>query len=84
MTREKQRKSTIVDNEEILNGIIKKENQVNPFLTNMNFKISYKTWLKAAKHTIRIREKKKKRKEMPAGSAYDYSTIVEEDKQKTV
>ena len=48
-TREKQAKSKIVGNEEIYNSIIKKENQVNPFLTVMNFKISYKTWLKVAR-----------------------------------
>ena len=30
----------------VFNTIIKKENGVNPFLTVMNFKISYKTWLK--------------------------------------
>ena len=52
----------------------------------MNFKISFKTWLKAAKHTIKNREKKKKRELcMQAGSAHDYSTIVEaDDKQKIV
>ena len=53
MTREKQKKSRSVENEEIYNSIIKKENQVNPFLTVMNFKISYKTWLKAAKTNLR-------------------------------
>ena len=31
---------------EVFNTIIKKENGVNPFLTVMNLKISYKTWLK--------------------------------------
>ena len=30
----------------VFNTIIKKENGVNPFLTVMNFMISYKTWLK--------------------------------------
>ena len=34
------------DMNSVFNTIIKKENGVNPFLTVMNFKISYKTWLK--------------------------------------
>lgn len=45
----KSRKQTT---EEIFNAIIKKENGVNPFLTVMNFKISYKTWLKVARLEI--------------------------------
>jgi len=28
---------------------VKKENGVNPFLTIMNFKISFKTWMKFAR-----------------------------------
>jgi hypothetical protein len=39
-------------NEEIFNAIIKKENGVNPFLTVMNFKISFKTWLKVTRATM--------------------------------
>ena len=39
-------------NQDIFNSIIKKENGVNPFLTVMNFKISFKTWLKAAREEI--------------------------------
>lgn len=38
-----------IDNEDIFNSLCKKENGVNPFLTVMNFKISYKTWLKVAR-----------------------------------
>ena len=34
------------DSNAVFKNIIKKENGVNPFLTVMNFKISYKTWLK--------------------------------------
>ena len=55
MTREKQVKNKAVDNDEIDNMIIKKENKVNPFLTVMNFKISYKTWLKMARQNIKRR-----------------------------
>ena len=40
-------------NEEIFNAIIKKENGVNPFLTVMNFKISFYTWLKVARATLK-------------------------------
>jgi len=37
-----------LQNDDIFNSIIKKENGVNPFLTVMNFKITFKTWLKYA------------------------------------
>lgn len=50
---------TFLNNESIFNNIIKKENGVNPFLTVMNFKISFKTWLKHAKTQARIEESKK-------------------------
>lgn len=42
-----------LSNEDIFNSIIKKENGVNPFLTVMNFKISFKTWMKFARKAIR-------------------------------
>lgn len=40
-------------NQDIFNSIVKKENGVNPFLTVMNFKISFKTWIKYAKLRMR-------------------------------
>jgi hypothetical protein len=43
-----------LNNESIFNNIIKKENGVNPFLTVMNFKISFKTWLKHSKAKARL------------------------------
>ena len=43
-------------NDEIFNAIIKKENGVNPFLTVMNFKISFYTWLKVARATLKGEE----------------------------
>jgi hypothetical protein len=43
-----------LNNESIFNNIIKKENGVNPFLTVMNFKISFKTWLKHSKSAARL------------------------------
>lgn len=39
-------------NEEIFNAIIKKENGVNPFLTVMNFRVSFRTWLKVTRATM--------------------------------
>lgn len=47
--RTQSKQVTNLDNEDIFNSLIKKENGVNPFLTVMNFKISYKTWLKVAR-----------------------------------
>ena len=43
-----------LQNKDIFNSIIKKENGVNPFLTVMNFKISFKTWIKIAR--IKMKE----------------------------
>ena len=49
-----QGKSTAkLENDEIFKSIIKKENGVNPFLTVMNFKISFKTWIKFARSKLR-------------------------------
>ena len=42
-----------LSNEDIFNSIIKKENGVNPFLTVMNFKISFKTWMKFARKAMK-------------------------------
>jgi hypothetical protein len=42
-----------LQNAEIFNSIVKKESGVNPFLTVMNFKISFKTWIKYAKLRMR-------------------------------
>jgi len=53
MTLSAQSKSSaMLSNDDIFNSLIKKENGVNPFLTVMNFKISFKTWLKVAKLEI--------------------------------
>lgn len=41
-----------LSNEDIFNSIVKKENGVNPFLTVMNFKISFKTWMKFARKSL--------------------------------
>lgn len=39
--------------EDIYNSIINKKSGVNPFLTIMNFKISFKTWIKFARQRLR-------------------------------
>jgi len=49
-----------LSNEDIFNSIVKKENGVNPFLTVMNFKISFKTWMKFARKGLRIDKSGKK------------------------
>lgn len=41
-----------VSNNDIYNNIIKKENGVNPFLAIMNYKISFKTWLKRTRQGL--------------------------------
>jgi hypothetical protein len=43
-----------INNEDIYNNIVKKENAMNPFLTVMNFKITFKTWLKFARKKVRV------------------------------
>ena len=42
-----------INNDDIFNTIIKKESGVNPFLTMMNFKISFRTWLRHANIKIK-------------------------------
>jgi hypothetical protein len=70
MTLEMQNKNKNVTKEQITNCIVKKENGVNPFLLVMNFKISFKTWLKHARDHLR-----KSKKEMSEESA----TIYDDD-----
>lgn len=53
------KKKSAISNDDIFNGIIKKENGVNPFLTVMYFKISFKTWLKVARHDLENERKLK-------------------------
>lgn len=43
-----------INNDDIYNNIVKKENAMNPFLTIMNFKISFRTWLKFARKKVRV------------------------------
>ena len=52
LTRLAQSRSTKVTNEEVLYELIKKEHGLNPFLSIMNFKISFKVWLKAARKLV--------------------------------
>ena len=57
MTLRIQQNSKSLSNEDIFNSIVKKENGVDPFLTVMNFKISFKTWLKFARNRMHQKEK---------------------------
>ena len=45
-------KSKKVSNDELYQNVICKENGVNPFMAQMNFKITYKTWVKHAQFFI--------------------------------
>ena len=44
-----------MSNKDIYSDLIKKENGVNPFLISMSIRISFKTWLKAAKSELKKR-----------------------------
>ena len=61
MTLAIQKNTKALSNDDIFNSIVKKENGVNPFLTVMNFKISFKTWLKVARKRIADNERAKDR-----------------------
>lgn len=53
MTLEKLRTGQMqVSNEDIKHALVKKENGVNPFLTVMNFRITFRAWSKAARRRI--------------------------------
>lgn len=77
-------------NDEIFNAIIKKENGVNPFLTVMNFKISFKTWLKVTRahmagiQTDEIRKSKENARtvkvDIEVEDVYEVTTDEEEAK----
>mmetsp|Transcript_20713 Transcript_20713/g.31744 ORF Transcript_20713/g.31744 Transcript_20713/m.31744 type:complete len:409 (-) Transcript_20713:54-1280(-) len=81
MTLAIQKKTKNLTNDDIFNSIIKKENGVNPFLTVMNFKISFKTWLKFARNIIHKRDKELRER---AGEIGDNSTSVLEDEKPKV
>jgi hypothetical protein len=71
-----------INNEDIINNIIKKENGVNPFLTVMNFKISFKTWIKFARKEVR-EERKKNKKLYGEDEYYDnYTSTILDDNKK--
>lgn len=44
-------------NEDIKHALVKKENGVNPFLTVMNFRITFRAWSKAARRRIQKAER---------------------------
>ena len=72
---------TYLNNESIFNNIIKKENGVNPFLTVMNFKISFKTWLKHSKSKARMEAAKLAGEEI---NPIDESSFMSTKKTKLV
>jgi len=84
MTLAIQKKAKNLNNEDIFNSIIKKENGVNPFLTVMNFKISFKTWLKFARKNLRQKERDRLEREGELELVDHSTSLFEEEKQKTV
>ena len=77
-----QKKGKKLTNDDIFDGIIKKENGVNPFLTVMNFKISFKTWIKFARRKVRMQLKQEaKERGEEFFDNYTSSLIEEENRQ---
>lgn len=73
-----------------MNNLVKKDTGVNPFLTIMNFRISFKTWLKYARTELEIIErrnsgeenvqsKRDKHYEVEIDKETDYEVTSEED-----
>lgn len=60
--------------------MIKKENGVNPFLSIMNFKISYKTWLGHGRRELRKRERDR---QVDHDEATDAASDDEEQQRRT-
>lgn len=52
MTLEIQQKGLQVSNDDIKHALVKKENGVNPFLTVMNFRITFRAWSKQARRRL--------------------------------
>ena len=50
-----------MQNKEIMDSLLKKNNSVNPFLTVMFFKMSYRTWINYSK---RVDQKKKRERQI--------------------
>lgn len=82
MTLEIQKKGNLqLSNDDIKHALVKKENGVNPFLTVMNFKISFKTWTKQARRRIRKNELARMQKE---GNFDPNQHMLDEGEAKTV
>jgi hypothetical protein len=83
LTLKAQNKGKKMSNEDIYNNIIKKENGVNPFLTVMNFRVSFKTWIKHARKKLK-EFRKYRAKEYGEEEYYDnYTTQIDEDNKQT-
>lgn len=60
MTLEKLKKGEIkYSNDDIKHALVKKENGVNPFLTVMNFRITFRAWSKTARRRLIKNEREK-------------------------
>ena len=80
MTLAVQEKGKRLTNEDIYHCIIKKENSVNPFLTVMNFKISFKTWIKFARKKVKEQHRLEHKLRGGQDDYYDqYASTLHED-----
>jgi len=80
LTMRAQNRGTKLTNEQIYNNIVKKENGVNPFLTVMNFRVSFKTWVKHARKKLREFNKYRAQE---YGDEEQYDTNVDNDNKQT-
>ena len=79
--KEKNQGSKKINNDDIFNNIVKKDNAMNPFLTIMNFKITFKTWLKFARKRLRA-ELRVKAQELGQMHLIDDETSDDDDENK--
>jgi hypothetical protein len=55
------KKKIHINQQDLIDNLVKKENGINPFLLVMNFKISFKTWLKFARQEIDTKDGEQRR-----------------------
>lgn len=80
MTLEIQRKGHLqVSDEDIKHALVKKENGVNPFLTVMNFRITFRAWSKQARRRIAKAERARALKD---GDVLEPASALPEDDAK--
>merc|ERR550514_2396775 len=77
MTLEISKKGPLqVSNEDIKHALVKKENGVNPFLTVMNFRITFRAWRKQAQRRI---HKAERARALADGEALEPASALEQD-----